>query len=160
MNAPSDRAFHGLGGPEAQRRLLHSPDCSASLDRNPGTPPARWRAPPSSSSLWTACRSPAAPACCSASEGRDPGLGKPTAAAAAARHWPPLSPAARTTKLLPPSCFLSRLAGIPFEEVRINLGKAQQRSPEFRAVNPLGKVPALQASGSRDAAGSVRPLRA
>lgn len=26
------------------------------------------------------------------------------------------------------------------------MGKMQQRSPEFRAVNPLSKVPALQAS--------------
>jgi glutathione S-transferase len=43
------------------------------------------------------------------------------------------------------TCLLfCKLAGIPFEEVRINIGRAQQRSPEFRAVNPLGKVPALQ----------------
>lgn len=32
------------------------------------------------------------------------------------------------------------------EEVRVNIGKREQRSPEFLAVNPLGKLPAMQVS--------------
>jgi hypothetical protein len=36
------------------------------------------------------------------------------------------------------------MAGIPCEEVRVTLGRQEQRKPEFLAVNPLGKVPALQ----------------
>ncbi|KAI3426897.1 hypothetical protein D9Q98_006841 [Chlorella vulgaris] len=43
------------------------------------------------------------------------------------------------------SCLvLFRMAGIPCEEVRVTLGRQEQRKPEFLAVNPLGKVPALQ----------------
>ncbi|EFN56669.1 hypothetical protein CHLNCDRAFT_57549 [Chlorella variabilis] len=37
-----------------------------------------------------------------------------------------------------------RVAGIPFEEKVVTLGKKEQLRPEFLAVNPLGKVPALQ----------------
>lgn len=38
----------------------------------------------------------------------------------------------------------TRAAGIPFEEVRINVMKGEQRTPTYLAINPLGKVPAMQ----------------
>ena len=37
-----------------------------------------------------------------------------------------------------------RVTGLVVEEVKVNVGKKEQRSPEFLAINPLGKVPALQ----------------
>nr|XP_010909100.1 glutathione S-transferase T1 [Elaeis guineensis] len=36
-----------------------------------------------------------------------------------------------------------KLNGIDFEEVRIDLAKGQHRSPEFKRINPMGKVPAI-----------------
>ncbi|KAL4443303.1 hypothetical protein ABPG75_011040 [Micractinium tetrahymenae] len=35
-------------------------------------------------------------------------------------------------------------AGVPFEEVRTAVSRGDQRKPDFLAVNPLGKLPALQ----------------
>lgn len=34
--------------------------------------------------------------------------------------------------------------GLPYEDVAINLAKGEQTKPQFRAVSPRGKVPALQ----------------
>lgn len=34
-------------------------------------------------------------------------------------------------------------SGLPFEAVRINFAEAQQRSPEYLAINPKARVPAL-----------------
>lgn len=72
---------------------------------------------------------------------------KAAAAAASGHRSSAAACCSAVTSLLLPFPCLPRLAGIPFEEVRINLGKVEQRGAEFRAVNPLGKVPALQASG-------------
>ncbi|XP_028807163.1 glutathione S-transferase T1 isoform X2 [Neltuma alba] len=36
-----------------------------------------------------------------------------------------------------------RLNGIEFEEIKVELSKRQQLSPEFKALNPLKKVPAI-----------------
>ncbi|KAI3924945.1 hypothetical protein MKW98_002854 [Papaver atlanticum] len=33
--------------------------------------------------------------------------------------------------------------GIDFEEIRVDLGKRQHKLPEFKAINPLGQVPAI-----------------
>ena len=37
-----------------------------------------------------------------------------------------------------------RAAGIEVEVVQVQIGKGQQRAPEYLALNPLGKVPCLQ----------------
>ena len=34
--------------------------------------------------------------------------------------------------------------GAPYEGVRMNLGAGEQRTPEYLAVNPKGRVPALE----------------
>ena len=34
-------------------------------------------------------------------------------------------------------------AGAPYERVRLDLSIGEQKSPEFRAINPMAKVPAL-----------------
>jgi glutathione S-transferase len=34
-------------------------------------------------------------------------------------------------------------AGVPYERVKLDLTAGDQKSPEFRAVNPMAKVPAL-----------------
>lgn len=34
-------------------------------------------------------------------------------------------------------------AGVPHERVKLDLTAGEQKSPEFRAVNPMAKVPAL-----------------
>ncbi|WMV43875.1 hypothetical protein MTR67_037260 [Solanum verrucosum] len=39
--------------------------------------------------------------------------------------------------------FPDRLNGIDFEEVHIDLSKRQQRSPEYREINPIRKIPAI-----------------
>ena len=39
------------------------------------------------------------------------------------------------------------LKGIPYEYVPVNLLKGEQRTPEYRAVNPLGAVPVLEIDG-------------
>ncbi|XP_065858255.1 glutathione S-transferase T1-like [Euphorbia lathyris] len=36
-----------------------------------------------------------------------------------------------------------KVNGIDFEEIRIDLAKRQQLTPEFKEINPLGKVPAV-----------------
>ncbi|RDX88369.1 Glutathione S-transferase T1 [Mucuna pruriens] len=36
-----------------------------------------------------------------------------------------------------------KVNGIDFEEIKVELSKRQQLSPEFRAINPLRKVPAI-----------------
>lgn len=37
--------------------------------------------------------------------------------------------------------------GVPYDDMLVNLAKGQQHSPEYRAVNPRGKIPALVADG-------------
>lgn len=39
-----------------------------------------------------------------------------------------------------------RAAGVPYEEVRTVISRGDQRKPPFLAINPLGKIPALQVS--------------
>jgi glutathione S-transferase len=34
-------------------------------------------------------------------------------------------------------------AGVPYERVRLDLSAGEQKSAEFRAINPMAKVPAL-----------------
>lgn len=41
-------------------------------------------------------------------------------------------------------CALARHLGSPVEFVRIDLGKGENRTPEFLALNPNGKVPVLE----------------
>lgn len=36
-----------------------------------------------------------------------------------------------------------KVNGIDFEEIKVELSKRQQRSPEFRAINPLTQLPAI-----------------
>jgi hypothetical protein len=55
-------------------------------------------------------------------------------------------------------------AGVPYERVRLDLSAGEQKSAEFRAINPMAKVPALTdgtlaiaESGSRRAVSS-RPF--
>ncbi|HEX7339161.1 MAG TPA: glutathione S-transferase family protein [Rhodanobacteraceae bacterium] len=38
--------------------------------------------------------------------------------------------------------------GVPFDLVPINLEAGEQRSPEFLAINPMGKVPAIRHAGT------------
>ena len=38
--------------------------------------------------------------------------------------------------------------GVPYEEVRVNLRAGEQRTPEFLAINPNGKVPTLILDGT------------
>ena len=33
--------------------------------------------------------------------------------------------------------------GVPFEKVRVDISKGEQKKPEFLAINPMGKVPAM-----------------
>jgi hypothetical protein len=35
------------------------------------------------------------------------------------------------------------VAGVPYERVRLDLSAGEQKSAEFRAINPMAKVPAL-----------------
>ena len=41
------------------------------------------------------------------------------------------------------ACAVARHLNLPVEYVRIDLAKGEQRAPEFLAINPNGKVPAL-----------------
>jgi glutathione S-transferase len=41
------------------------------------------------------------------------------------------------------ACAVARHLGSPVEFARVDLAKGEQRSPEFRAINPNGKVPVL-----------------
>ena len=34
-------------------------------------------------------------------------------------------------------------AGVPYERVRLDLAAGEQKSPDYRAINPMAKVPAL-----------------
>jgi glutathione S-transferase len=47
------------------------------------------------------------------------------------------------------ACAVAKHLGSPVEFVRIDLGKRENRSPEFLAVNPNGKVPALAHGDAR-----------
>lgn len=38
-------------------------------------------------------------------------------------------------------------AGLPFEAVRVSLARGEQNGPEYRAINPKGRVPALVEDG-------------
>lgn len=40
-------------------------------------------------------------------------------------------------------CFVARHLAIPLDYVRVHLGKGENHAPEFRALNPNGKVPVL-----------------
>jgi glutathione S-transferase len=53
----------------------------------------------------------------------------------------PMSPRARKVRIV--------LAekGLPYEKVTVDITKGEQKNPEFLAVNPYGKVPALQDDG-------------
>jgi glutathione S-transferase len=42
------------------------------------------------------------------------------------------------------ACAVARYLGSPVEFVRIDLGKGENRTPEYLAINPNGKVPALE----------------
>lgn len=39
--------------------------------------------------------------------------------------------------------WLMEEAGVPYERVRVDIRKGEQNAPWFRAINPMGKVPAL-----------------
>ncbi len=39
--------------------------------------------------------------------------------------------------------WLMEEAGRPYERVRVDIRKGEQNAPWFRAINPMGKVPAL-----------------
>ena len=41
------------------------------------------------------------------------------------------------------ACAVAKYLKAPVEYVRVDLGKGEHRTPEFRAINPNGKVPAL-----------------
>ena len=41
------------------------------------------------------------------------------------------------------ACAVAKYLGSPVEFVRVDLGKGEQRRPEFLAINPNGRVPAL-----------------
>ena len=45
------------------------------------------------------------------------------------------------------ACAVAKHLDSPLEYVRVNLGKGENKSPEFLAVNPNGKVPALSDDG-------------
>jgi len=53
----------------------------------------------------------------------------------------PMSPRARKVRIV--------LAekGLPYEKVTVDITKGEQKKPEFLAINPYGKVPALQDDG-------------
>ncbi|HZT34507.1 MAG TPA: glutathione S-transferase N-terminal domain-containing protein, partial [Nitrososphaera sp.] len=53
----------------------------------------------------------------------------------------PMSPRARKVRIV--------LAekGLQYEKVTIDITKGEQKKPEFLAINPYGKVPALQDDG-------------
>ncbi len=42
------------------------------------------------------------------------------------------------------ACAVARYLGSPVEYVRVDLGRGEQRTPEFLAMNPNGKVPVLR----------------
>lgn len=42
------------------------------------------------------------------------------------------------------ACAVAKHLRLPLEYIRIDLGKGEHRTPEFRAINPNGKVPALR----------------
>ena len=42
------------------------------------------------------------------------------------------------------ACAVARYLNSPVEFVYVRLGKGEQRTPEFLAINPNGKVPVLQ----------------
>jgi len=47
------------------------------------------------------------------------------------------------------ACAVARYLGSPVEFVRIDLGKGENRTPEYLAINPNAKVPALTDGGTR-----------
>jgi glutathione S-transferase len=47
------------------------------------------------------------------------------------------------------ACVVARHLGSPVEYVRIDLAKGESRTPEYLAINPNGKVPALVDGGTR-----------
>ena len=54
--------------------------------------------------------------------------------------------------------WLMEETGQPYERVLTDISKGAQKTPEYLAINPMGKVPAL-AGRRRDAGGSRRDLR-
>lgn len=51
---------------------------------------------------------------------------------------------------------MCRCNQLPVDEMPVPLHKNQQRTPEYLAINPLGKVPALQVPASQWNLGSPR----
>lgn len=51
-------------------------------------------------------------------------------------YWAPRTRALRALWLL-------EEAGVPYERVRLDLSSDEQKSPDYRAINPMAKVPAL-----------------
>ena len=47
------------------------------------------------------------------------------------------------------ACAVAKYLGSPVEFVRIDLAKGESRTPEFLAVNPNGKVPAITNGSTR-----------
>ena len=56
-------------------------------------------------------------------------------------YWHPMSSAT------PIACALAEL-GVPYERVRIDIRAGEQHTPQFRALNPNGKVPTLTVDGA------------
>ena len=46
------------------------------------------------------------------------------------------------------ACAVARYLDAPVEYVRVDLGKGENRTPEFLAINPNGKVPVLSTNGT------------
>jgi glutathione S-transferase len=57
------------------------------------------------------------------------------------KHMMKLYWAPRTRSLR--ALWLLEEAGVPYERVRLDLAAGEQKSPEYRVINPMGKVPAL-----------------
>jgi glutathione S-transferase len=53
-------------------------------------------------------------------------------------YYSPISSNARKVRLA------ASMLGLPIELVNIDLGKGAQRTPEFLAINPMGRVPVLE----------------
>jgi glutathione S-transferase len=51
-------------------------------------------------------------------------------------------------------------AGVPYESARIDLATGEQKSADYRAINPMAKVPALtDGSAAVAESGAISPHR-